>query len=250
MKKYFEIQKLKDPDTECEYYYIKIKKQISEGKILCPRVKLTNKDYINSTSIYDFMQNQNALLGINAGIFNTGTMVPECALMIDGEILFDCKETYVHVNPYDGEEKRSILYILGIKNNGDLKMYPPSYTLEQIKNDGCRDAVMGFIPLIDNYQSFEGGDELVPHGAYKQKPRQVIGQDENQDFFVFTVLAPGMTYEQTRAMLKRHNVPFAYALDGGSSTQTIFDKKRLTEIYRGETGRCVPTAITFEVEDI
>ena len=34
---------------------------------------------------------------------------------------------------------------------------------------------------------------------------------------------------------------------GGSSTQTVFHKENITPIYRGETGRKIPTIINFEV---
>ena len=45
------------------------------------------------------------------------------------------------------------------------------------------------------------------------------------------------------------NVKIAYNLDGGSSTQTVFHKTSLTPAYKEETGRKIPTVITFEIID-
>ena len=56
-----------------------------------------------------------------------------------------------------------------------------------------------------------------------------------------------MTFSEVRAVLKEMKVPFAYNLDGGTSTQTAFHKNLVTPIYSGKTGRKIPTIITFEV---
>jgi hypothetical protein len=58
----------------------------------------------------------------------------------------------------------------------------------------------------------------------------------------------GVLAADTRRIAEKMNVPFAFALDGGSSTQTMLHKQRLTPVYRHETGRRIPTIITFEVK--
>ena len=248
-KKYITIENKVDEDSGCEYILINIKKRISDSECIVPKLHLTceHNEYDKVTSLYDYMIDKDILLGINAGIFNTGTNEPECVLALDGKEIYDRLETYVHKKADDGEEKRQVMYILGIKRNGDIKIYPPSYTTKQILLE-CDDAVMAFVPLIQNYTPFEEGDEIVPFGSYMNKQRQIIGQWENGDYFVITVLEPGLTYKQARALLKKMNVPFAFALDGGSSTQTMLHKQRLTPVYRHETGRRIPTIITFEVK--
>lgn len=59
-------------DYNCEYIVTKIKKNISENERIFPRVRLTSSNEINN-SLYDFMNNDEILFAINAGIFNTGT---------------------------------------------------------------------------------------------------------------------------------------------------------------------------------
>ena len=55
--------------------------------------------------------------------------------------------------------------------------------------------------------------------------------------------------DELRELLYKMNVKIAYNLDGGSSTQTVFHKTALTPAYKEETGRKIPTVITFEVVD-
>lgn len=250
-KQFVNIERGVDSESGCEYILTTIKKEISDSERIKAKLHLTceHNDYQNVTSLYDYMIDKDILYGINAGIFNTGTNEPECVLALDGKVIYDRLETYVHKKADDGEEKRQVMYILGIKKNGDIKIYPPSYTTQGIIDDGCDDAVMAFIPLIDeNGQPFEEGDEIVPFGSYLNKQRQVIGQWENGDYYILTVLEPGLTYKQTRSLLLRLKVPFGFALDGGSSTQTMHHTERLTPVYRHETGRRIPTIITFEIE--
>lgn len=234
----------------CPYLLTTIKKNISQSEIIRPRLKLTceHNCYSNVTSLYDYMIDKDILFGVNAGIFNTGTNEPECVLVLDGKVLYDRLETYVHVNANDGGEKRDIMYILGIKDNGDLKLYSPTYTAQQIIDDGCTEAFMGFVPLVMDYKVVDWADEAVPFGSYLNKQRQIIGQWENGDYFILTVLESGLTYKQTKALLMKLNVPYGYALDNGSSTQTMFHHERLTPVYRHETGRRIPTILIFNVE--
>ena len=64
---------------------------------------------------------------------------------------------------------------------------------------------------------------------------------------IFTVDAPGLTLEETRKLLADYPIKLAYNLDGGKSTQAVFHKESLVPFYAGNTGRHVPTIITFEI---
>lgn len=246
MKEKIKINKGIDEKTGCNYIFTTIKKKVGNADGLLPKIKLTNKVYAKSTSLIDFVSDKNIPYAINAGIFNTKTLEPECVLIMDGKIIFDRKETYVHVNPNDGDEKRDVLYTLGINKDGDFKMYKPCFTAKEILNDGCNDAVMGFVPLIINHEEFIDGDDIVPYGSRMNKPRQIVGQLKSGDYYVLTVHSPGLTFQTSRDLLKKLDVPFAYDLDGGSSTQTTCYNERLTPVYRDETGRKIPTIMTFE----
>lgn len=246
-KKYVNYEESYDNNSKCNYILTTINKFTDDNKRIFPRVRITNKDFSNSTSLKEFMNNDEILFAINAGIFNTQTNNPECVLVSNRKVIIDQKETYIHTNPKDGGEKRDELYILGIKIDGSLKIYEPSYKAEDIIKDDCIDAVMGFVPLILNHQEIKYVDEICPYGSYDKHPRQVIGEYDNGDYFVLTVHEPGMTFVELRHLLKELNIKLAYNLDGGSSTQTVFHKELLTPIYREKTGRKIPTVITFEV---
>jgi exopolysaccharide biosynthesis protein len=135
---------------------------------------------------------------------------------------------------------------LGINTDGNLKIYHPSNTSEDILNDGCVDAVMGFTPLIDNYKEIDL-DHVCSYISMHKKPRQVIGQLENDDYIIVTVSQPGMTLKEVRSILKAIKCKRAYNLDGGSSTQSVYHHESLVPFFRGETGRQIPSVITFEV---
>lgn len=248
-KKYVSYKEEYDENSKCKYIISKITKYKDDNKRIFPRVRTTNSDYKNSTSLKDFMKKDEILFAINAGIFNTKTNRPECVLIRNRKVLIDQKETYEHTNPIDGGNKRDELYILGINERGNLKIYDPLCSGQDMIDDDCVDAVMGFIPLIINFKKVENVDKICPYGSYDKHPRQVIGQYANHDYFVLTVLEPGMTFNELREILYKMNVKIAYNLDGGSSTQTVFHKTSLTPAYKNETGRKIPTVITFEVVD-
>ncbi len=232
-----------DEKTGCHYLFTIIKKYKNGIK---PRLQFTSDNFKNSTSLYDYVMGKNIPYAINAGIFNTTTLEPECVVVKAGKVIFDRDETYEHKNPNDGENKRKVLYTLGITNTGELKIYEPKFSAKDIIKDGCNDAVMAFVPLIQNYEELKFVDDIVPYGSRIRKPRQIIGQLENGDYYILTAHSPGLTFQETRDLLKKHNIPFAYHLDGGSSTQTTYYNQLLTPIYRDKTGRKIPTIITFE----
>ena len=248
-KKYVSYKEEYDEDSNCKYILTKITKYTEDNKRIFPRVRTTGKDYKSSTSLKDFMKKDEILFAINAGIFNTKTKKPECVLIKNKKVLVDQSETYEHSNPIDGGDKREELFILGINERGNLKIYDPTCTGQDMIDDDCVDAVMGFVPLIINHKKATQVDEICPYGSYDKHPRQVIGQYDNHDYFVLTVLEPGMTFEELRNLLHKLNVKIAYNLDGGSSTQTVFHKTSLTPAYKEETGRKIPTVITFEIID-
>lgn len=244
-KKYVKYEERLDKKSNCKYVFTTIKRNIKSNERIFPRVRTTYNNDV-STSLYDYMSKEEVLFAINAGIFNTQTGKPECLLINNRKIIVDQKETYIHTSPKDGGEKRDELFILGIDDSGDLLIYDPKTKAEDIINDGCIDAIMGFVPLIVNYKKTDL-DYICSYISYDKHPRQIIGENDEGDYFILTILKPGMTLDEARNLLIRLNVKLAYNLDGGSSTQTFFHKNGLTPPYRGNTGRKIPTIITFEV---
>lgn len=232
-------------EYNCDYIITKIKKNISKNERIFPRVRLTGSGG-NNKSLYDFMNSDELLFGINAGIFNTGTGEAECLLISNNKIYKDQLETYIHKSKKDGGEKRKELYILGIDKEGNLKIYDSSITGDEIIADGCMDAVMGFVPLIEDFKSVDL-DKICSYISMDKHPRQIIGQLDNDNYIIMTVLEPGMTLKEMREILQKINVKKAYNLDGGSSTQAVYHNETLLPFYRGITGRKIPSVITFEV---
>ena len=248
-KKYVSYKEEYDENSKCRYIITRITTYTDDNKRIFPRVRTTGSDYASSTSLKDFMKKDEILFAINAGIFNTKTKKPECVLIRNKKVLVDQSETYEHTNPIDGGDKREELYILGINERGNLKIYEPNCTGQDMIDDDCVDAGRGCIPLIINHKKATHVDEICPYGSYDKHPRQIIGQYDNHDYVVLTVLQPGRTFEELRELLYKMNVKIAYNLDGGSSTQTVFHKTSLTPVYKEETGRKIPTVITFEIID-
>lgn len=247
-KKYVKVEK-RNYNGICDYYFTTVKKNISKTEHIVPKLVFSGGlNFKDSCSLFDYMQNGEHLFGVNAGLFNTKTLEPECVVIKDGKVVMDRLETYVHVNPNDGEEKRHVMYNLGIDKFGNLKTFEPKYSAQELVEFGIVDAFMGFAPLMVDGVPFEKIDDIVPFGAYLNKQRQVIGQFENGDYFVVTVLEPGLTFKQTRELLTSLNIQNAYALDNGSSTQTMVLTERLTPVYRDVTGRKVPTLLIFNPE--
>lgn len=234
-----------DEHSNCNYIFTTIKRFINNNERVFPRIRTT---YGNGdpTSLYEYMDKKEVLFAINAGIFNTRTGKPECLLINNKKIIVDQKETYIHTSPKDGGDKRYELYTLGIDSNGNLLIYEPKTKANNIINDGCIDAIMGFVPLVKDYKGIDV-DHICSYISYDKHPRQIIGENNDGNYFVLTVLEPGMTLDEARNLLLKLKVKLAYNLDGGSSTQTIFHKNRLTTLYRGDKGRKIPTIITFEV---
>lgn len=248
LKDNLKIEHFTDEKTGCEYIYTKIKRDVKGKGRINVNLRFTARPFKNATSLCDYAKKHNSLYLVNGGLFHTKTNIPECLLIKNGKIIYDRKEKYVHVNANDGEEKRDVLFNLGITYDGDLKVYDPKVKAKEMIEDGIKDAIMGFGPLMIDGKPNEELDETVPFGSYLKKQRQIIGQDEYKDYFVITVLEPGMTYADCRDLLQRLNIKNAYALDGGSSTQTASGKEMLTNIKRNGEFRKIPTILTFDIK--
>ncbi|MGD9901447.1 MAG: phosphodiester glycosidase family protein [Spirochaetales bacterium] len=239
------ISKVFDESSSCGYIFTVIKKCINEKLIICPKVELTYNELQPPTSLLNFCKVNNRLFAINAGIFNVETLKPECVLILNSNIIIDQAETYKRTRNDEGDDKRTELYNLAIDKNGDMKAYAPSFSAKDIINDGGVYAVTGFVPLIIDGRIFKDANKIYHYGSVVKKSRQVIGQLQNLNYFVLTCEYPGMTLEEIRRILIKADVKFAYNLDGGKSTQTVFRKELLTYPYVGDTGRQIPTIITF-----
>lgn len=230
------------PKYDTSYWFLKITKNTFEGKTIVPQVELTSSgiDKTDNDSVMSFAKINDDLLTINAGIFNMSTKISDGFLISNGKILQDKKST-THKNQYT----------LGIRENGHMEAFPESATAEELLDKGIVNAVVGFVPLIENGRSVENSViDLVVH-AHQANPRQIIGLLENDDYFVLTVdgrdeNSRGLKLEEAIDFLLERNVKFAYNLDGGGSTQTFIKQKRVNRLLGN---RRIPNVIVFKEKE-
>ena len=238
------------------YVFVRIPKVTSFNKKLVPKVRLTSANGAvdgAKRSALNYSIDNNCIVVINAGLFNTTTMTPQGQTIIDGKsitnlIMQDDMGSTIH----DKE-----CYPLCIDANGDLSA--PYYRTEadtaKLIGEGIVQCVTGWGKIIDNFQpcSDTVENEIVHTGKYI---RQSIGQFQNGDYFVCTVdmsrgtiqNEAGISYTDMAQLLVDKGVKFAYSLDGGGSAETVIGTKQISPIYEGDSGRSVPTVITFEIE--
>lgn len=240
------------------YCLIRIPKTTADGAKLRPRVALTSADGSlggKKCSALDFARRENTVFTMNAGLFNTSTLLPQGQTLISGSIVTNSPMT----DDMGAAISAAECYPLCIDQNGDLSApYGRTVTAEQMIAEGVVHAVTGWGQLIGNFAK-SGTDkfnEIVHPGKYI---RQVIGQYDNGDYLVCTVDASrngkaandaGMTYDSLAALLVAKGVKFAYSLDGGGSAETVMGARQINPVYEGTSGRSVPTVICFDVVDV
>lgn len=216
---------------------------VTRVKHLKPYVNFTNgtnKDpYKNNKNVIDYMKGTNKLLAINSGL--RGVTVKD-------------RVNFINENTASNEG----WYILGIKPDGSLKAYPRLMTAAEIINDGCRDAVNIWLPLvlkgskfdIANIDSNSEDYDYIINGSH---PRQVIGTMPDGSYIIVTSDGrmkgeKGFTIEELQQIMLDLGCVDAYNLDGGASTQTVIGKRLLNR--KLSESRTIGTVFTFEREVI
>ena len=75
-----------DNNSNCSYVLTTIKRNVNENERIFARIRTTYNEESSLTSLHDYMDKENVLFSINAGIFNTGTGNPECLLIMNNNI--------------------------------------------------------------------------------------------------------------------------------------------------------------------
>lgn len=235
------------------YYLIRIPRYSVDGKRIVPKVALTAGEDGTPVSALTYAARENTVFVMNAGLFNTSTMVPQGQTVIGGESVTNSPMTDDMGTAISDAE----CYPLCIDAQGNLSSsYGSSVDTADMISDGVKYAVTGWGQILDNYAkaATDKFNEIVHSGKYI---RQCIGQYNNGDYMVCTVdmarngLAEndgGMTYDTLAALLISKGVKYAYSLDGGGSCETVIGKRQINPIYEGTAGRAVPTVIRFDVQ--
>lgn len=240
------------------YCLIRIPKYTIDGFRILPKVALTSQDGSVSgkkCSALDYARRENTVFVMNAGLFNSSTMIPQGQTLIGGIPVTETPMT----DDMGAAISDAECYPLCIDIHGDLSApYGRNVTATELIEDGIIWAVTGWGQLIGNFApaGTDKFNEIVHPGKYI---RQCIGQYDNGDYMVCTVDASckgkaandaGMTYDTLADLLTAKGVKFAYSLDGGSSAETVIGLRQINPLYEGTSGQAVATVIRFDVEEV
>lgn len=196
----------------------------------------------NVKSPFDYAQNNNYDLVINAGMFNTSNYKPLGHCVFNG-VGYEGTGTPIWYNGFD-------------ENNNLLSVNPIYISSAQDLIDyGFKNCCSSFKPVIYNSEVIDVSQETDPAYNLKQ-PRQMLLQDNNDIIYVMTIIgrqpySQSMTYSEIATYLQDKNIKHCLVLDGGGSTQTVFNKKAFFESQdiRYNKGRPIPTAFVFNIND-
>ena len=188
-----------------------------EPSLLRPSVTTTVEDLYQwpLPTLYTYMQSSTHRFAINAGgdTLSSGDESLWGLLISNGQVLYE--------NPH-------YTWILGIKTDGTLVAYEPNTPSSTILQDGCDNAVNGFVPIIIDGENVD--DQTIAAGtpghAFERHPRQVIGQRADGVYLILTCSGrteneEGMTMHDCQRIMRKFGATFAYNLDGGGSTWTV-----------------------------
>ena len=176
-------------------------------------------------------------LAINAGIFDTSDTTPVGVVIQNGVLIQD--------GPAGTQTERRTLTIDG---NGNLASVADDSNGAALVSNGIVSAVCGFGPIIVDY---EAADVSYIPNRNDNAQRQIFGQFGNGDYCILTCEgrnhdhSDGWTMAEAQAVCQKLGLKFAFNLDGGGSTETVFGGRQINTIYEGSTGRKVPTFIVF-----
>lgn len=163
----------------------------------------------SSDTAKNYFKSSNATLVTNA---STATISGE---QLRGRQIFEGED----INGLE-DEVSADRWTLAIEDDGTLTSYEPDVTVSELLDQGVKNALVGFYPLIND-------NEIIQRDSSKE-PRQVIGQLPNKDLIILTcdgrtLANAGLTYDEICDVLLEEysDIRFAYNLDGGGSAQTV-----------------------------
>lgn len=216
-------------ETNTEYFITHIPQKDLKGNVNKLKIGFAKDDTSNAAyfeTAREFSNRHNATVCFNAGLFDIYNSRP-----IGNNLLYEGNEI-------SNTTKTNNFYSLGIKEDNSLCCYEPTASVEEILNDGCYNTIGGYYPLILDGElvSRELQDKIGSSWKDKTYPRQVIAQiEDTKEIMFFTCNGKefdnqkGMTLLQVCTILLEKGVTFAYMLDEGGSTSTIFKNQMLNQ---------------------
>ena len=230
----------RDEITGTGYYLTRVFKKRIDGSLQYPfiRVNRTKPQLLAENEGWEFVANGG--LGISA-------QQPIEGIAIENGVVINNSPATVCVGAVP----------ITIDQNGDFGKASPSATGQEVLAQGINFAICGFCPIIEDYQEAEIPTvETITHFT-EHAQRQIWGQFGNGDYAILTCNgrefdnSVGWTLEEAQAICKKHNIKFAFNMDGGGSTATVIGNKRLNPLYdsSGTSERTVPSFLVFNGTD-
>jgi len=216
-----------------------IRGQSFKGKVMLikdpKRVKLavTKEIGVTGERVSDLVKDMGAIAGINAGGFydpngKGNGAFPDGLTMHDGKL--------IHNNVGD-----KAVNIVGFNDQGDLVL--GKMTAKQLEEKNMREVVTFEPNLIVN-----GKPAITGDGGWGIAPRTGIGQmaDGTVIFVVIDGRQPtwsiGATLRDLMNVFEDYNAVNAVNLDGGSSSELVYDGKVMNKLWNIFGERYIPTA--------
>lgn len=226
-----------DADAQTNYTMFRIYQKRTDEEKQYPFVRnLTTR-----TTAMDLVKSEGWLLAVNGGI-------GEGLVIENSQVITDEAASY-----------QSGVLPLFIKNDGSLTFGPADTTGKgsTYVGQGVVSACCGFYPIIVDYDDYDY--PTVPHTEelpeWYHAQRQIIGQFGNGDYAIITGEgrsydnSVGLTMADAQTLCKKLGLKFAYNLDGGGSTQTVYGRRYVNSIYEGTSGRKRNSFIVFNGTD-
>jgi len=211
-----------------------------KGKVMLIRdpkrvkVAVTSQLGVAGERVTDLVRESGAIAGINAGGFydpngKGNGAFPDGITVHDGVI--------VHSNAGDAPVK----YMIGLDGEGKLTV--EEMTRAQVMSSGIKEGVSFWPPLILNGKPVVNGD-----GGWGIAPRTGIGQaaDGTLIFVVIDGRQPtwsiGATLRDLMNVFLDYHAVTAVNLDGGSSTEMVYNGKVVNRLWDIFGERYIPTA--------
>lgn len=231
---------LYDDNTTTAYYLTRVFKKRIDGSNQYPFIR------VNRTKPQTIASNEGWLLVVNGGL-GVSAQQPIDGIAIENGVIINNSPASGHAGAVP----------ITIDQNGNFGKASPSATAEDVLAQGINFAVCGFCPIIEDYQdvdltAYESTIDITEHAQ-----RQIWGQFENGDYAILTCdgrsfnNSVGWTLAEAQTICKKHNIKFAFNMDGGGSTATVIGNKRINPLYdsSGTVERTIPSFLVFNGTD-
>lgn len=232
------IERFKDTETNSTYYITKIPKYDSIGGLIKLKRGFSYNDY-NKAELEtprSFAARNASTVVTNCSTYSTTTMRVVGTSIYNGKIQQELS-------------KQPFNYILAIGDDNTLKAYPPTTSAQKILDDGFSNALTSFIPMIENGKQVSASI-LDSRDIFSQRhPRQAISQDVEGNTYFFTsegrrAAEKGLTVREVVKILLSKGMKFAFLLDGGGSSQTVYHGTTINRVT-DDDGKTERTMLDF-----